>query len=89
MGDMLAALELGEDLSSFLAQLGGDDLDDGLADHLLWLIAEDARRACIPRRDASIESLADDGVVGRHHDSRKPRGFDFRTASGPLRRLAN
>jgi len=49
-----------------------------LADHLLWLIAEDARRACIPRRDASVESLADDGVVGRHHDSRKPRGFDFR-----------
>ena len=48
MRDMLATPELGKDFILFLPQLGRYDACDGLSDHLVGLIAEDAGRARVP-----------------------------------------
>ena len=57
-GDMLAALQLGDDLAVFLLQIEGNNSGDGLADHLLGRIAEGACRPAVPRGDDSVgESL--------------------------------
>src|SRR5579862_657974 len=68
MLDALATRELRENAVLLVAQLGGDDRRNRLVDHLLGGVAEKARRTGIPRRDASLERLADDRVIGRIDD---------------------
>src|SRR5215468_11660388 len=62
--DALAAPQLVQDLQFLRMQLRGHDDGDRLANHLVRLIAEDARGATVPRKDATFESLADDRVIG-------------------------
>src|SRR5262245_11234590 len=55
--DALAALQSGEYLLLLSVQLGRDEAGDRPADHLARVVAEDARRALVPRRDRAVERL--------------------------------
>src|SRR5262249_13319665 len=63
MSDASASWAPREDLLLLPVQFGRDDPQDRLADHLARVVTEDARRARVPRGDAAIDGLTDDGVV--------------------------
>ena len=44
------------------------------ADHFLRAVTQQLLGAAVPARDHPVEGLADDGIVGRFHDRRHPRG---------------
>src|SRR5262249_27422021 len=68
MIDAPAPLQPRQYLMLFPLQLRWNDPKDRLTDHLARLIAENPRRADIPRGDAPFESFADDRVVGGKND---------------------
>src|SRR5262249_12887450 len=78
MVDAFAALQPREDLPLLAVQFRRDNAKDRLADHLARLVAEDPRRARVPRGDAALDGFADDGVVGGYHDGRQARRLKFR-----------
>src|SRR5262245_6701257 len=65
MLDPLALVQAREYALLLCVELWRDDPRDRLADHFLAAIAENVRRSCIPGGDVPIESLTDDGIIGR------------------------
>src|SRR6266550_330068 len=68
MLDPFAFRDLGQDLLLFVLKLSRDDDRNRLTDDLICAVAEQADGAFIPRNDAAVERLANDGVVRRLHD---------------------
>src|SRR5690606_31762869 len=85
MIDPFTAAQSRENVVLFPVKLYGNDAVDGLADHLLRLIAEDSRRTRVPGRYAPVERLADDGVCRGSDYRGEASGFDIsRLAIGAL-----
>jgi hypothetical protein len=68
MLDALAIAQPTQDLLLLRVQLRRHDQQDRLAYRFRGAVAEDARRAAVPRLDDALERLADDGIVGGFHD---------------------
>ena len=80
--DAFAGGDFAEDLGLFGLKLGRDEHEDGLADDLVRLIAEEPGGSGIPTGDDTLEILADDGVVGGVDDGGELQpGFDGRRSS--------
>ena len=60
-----------EDLRLLVRTIRGDQARDGLSDHLVGRVAEEALRSAVPARDDALEGLADDRVVRSLHQARQ------------------
>ena len=67
--DARAGPDATQDLRFLAPEMIGNDRGDRLADHFFGGISEQALGARIPADDASVEILADDGVVGGFYDA--------------------
>jgi len=76
--DALAADEAREDGRLLVGVVFGDEDGDGPADDLVGRVAEDVLGRAVPARDAAVERLADDGVLGRLDDGLQPVVRDLR-----------
>ena len=76
----LAPLHARQDLGLLAQTLRGNDEGDGLAYGLGGRVAEHGLRGRVPRGDDSLQSLADNGVLGAGYDGGQPRRIllDFR-----------
>ena len=76
MVDAFAGANPAQDVVLFLVELRRNDQADRLPDRLSLGVPEDPLGRPIPGGDRPGEVLADDGVVGRCHDARKPEMGD-------------
>ncbi len=70
--DALAAVNASENLSLLIVAIGREQDFDGLADHLLGGVAEDALRGFIPTGDDALKGFGDDGIVGGLDNGSEP-----------------
>ena len=70
MLDPLPAVESREDVRFFLESVRREQLDDGMANHLLRRVPEGPLRSLVPALDDTVEVFADDGVLRGIDDRR-------------------
>src|SRR5260370_16973590 len=73
MLDAFASLQPRQDLLLLVMQFGRNEAKDRLADHLARLVAEDPRRARVPRGDAAPATLSHDALAPHNDHPPPPR----------------
>ena len=69
--DAMAGADLVDDMKEIVFSTDAGEPGDGLADHLLGGVTEDALGSPVPTGDDSIEGFTDDGVIGGINDCRE------------------